>query len=529
MGLTERLAQGAIELPRVPLPAFTDLHRRLQAGGVRMQLECERVKFSLEPPDGQTLALACPVPHPWLDGCELRQVGQLDDIPEFGALVTANERMQRTLDAGSPESLAARARGNLAAAVNRLFDVLLQPQHLRVGNRVAFSARSVIAPGGELGWDQVGVPEDMAWGLFGPMLRRELGDRQHVLDRTPEATAALDRLMSESWVVVNRAPSIWPTSLLAFHPVRTPERVLRLPLMARALMNADFDGDQAAVFLPLTAEGQQEAEEKLAIAAHLSRDPDLLNLLLPTQDHLMGLAYLSLEPDGRQQIAAIAGTDLVGAGGHVDRQSIQTAMAEMLRDRGVSPTLEVLHRLRLLGQDAIMRSGASVCAFAGESLTPIDPPDLNDVQACLAWNDNMDDLVVCRDDYESLEYGPQLLAVRSGARGNPNQLHNGMLGAVIADVDRRLVFVPTGYVEGHGPDEVFMWTIGSRRGLAQVHVRCDEIGEEQRRACAPDGFNVLARALRSRCPGAVLARAAAVGEVDPLKDVDSRILVGMAG
>ena len=531
LGLAQRVSEGPISLPQTPLPAFTDLQRRLGTAGVRMELDRDRVRFSLEPPAGETLALACSIPHPWLHGCELREVGRLDDLPEFDALAAANDRMQRTIDAGSPDSLAARARENLVRTVNSLFDVLLQPQHLhlRLGNRVAFSARSVIAPGGELNHDQLGLPDEMAWGLFGPVLSRELGDPQQVLDRTPTATAALDLLISELWVVVNRAPSVWPTSLLAFHPVRTPERVVRLPLMACPLMNADFDGDQVAVFLPLTAEGQQEAGEKLSIAAHLSRDPSLLNLLLPTQDHLLGLAYLRLGADGRQQIAEIAGSDLIGSGGHVDRQSVRTAMADLLQQQGVEATLDLLQRLRFLGQDAIMRSGASVCAFAGESLTSIAPPDLDDVEASLAWNDNMDDLVVSRDDYESLEYGPQLLAVRSGARGNPNQLHNGMLGAVIADVDRHLVFVPTGYVEGHEPDDIFMWTVGARRGLAQIHVRCDELGSEQRRASAPEGFNVLARAIRSRCPGAVLARAAAVGEIDPLKDVDSRALVGMLG
>ena len=93
------------------------------------------------------------------------------------------------------------------------------------------------------------------------MVIRELGDAEAVQQRTPEAASKLDELMASAWVIVHRAPSVQSTSMIAFPPHRLDEPVIRLtPLACRAL-NADFDGDQIAVLLPVTDAGQREAGE----------------------------------------------------------------------------------------------------------------------------------------------------------------------------------------------------------------------------------------------------------------------------
>jgi hypothetical protein len=106
-----------------------------------------------------------------------------------------------------------------------------------------------------------------------------------------------------------------PTGLLAFHPVRNPdhtgcpEHVIRLHPLACGPLNADFDGDMLAVYLPVTAAAQQEAGEKMTLAAHLKRDPSLVKTMLTHVDMLWGLAWVYLKPDGREAIAELLSVD----------------------------------------------------------------------------------------------------------------------------------------------------------------------------------------------------------------------------
>ena len=531
--LPERLAAGEFEPAAPPAPMFKYLQRHLAAGGVRMEFDGERVAFALAEPTGEKLALACPVPHPWLRGRELTEVGAMPDLAEFQRLAEANEQVGRMLEGRAPETLVARSRDNLARAAAKFMEILLRPEgadlrgRVVVGGRVSFSGRSVIAPGLDLRIDQVGLPDEMAWTLFGPFVARELGDSEPVAERTARAAEKLDEIMARSWVIINRAPTMTPTCHLAFRPVRCPERVIRIHPLACVFMNADFDGDQVAVFLPVTPAAQSEAGETLSVAAHLRREADLIHCVVPPQDALWGLAKLSLTAAGREEIEAVAGMDLVGSEGFVSKGSLIDAGREMLRRDGEEKTLEILEGLMRLGFEAAKRSGASVNPFAGESLPEPAEPESMDIETCLTWLDEMNDALLARTDYESNDFGPQLLAVKSGARGNAGQLRNLLTGAVIADIDNRLFFTRRSFVAGHDAEEFFTWTVGSLRGLAQTALSCLDLGRERRRMCEPKGFSVLARAMRSRNAGVVLARAAANGEIDPLTDPDARLFVGL--
>ena len=141
--------------------------------------------------------------------------------------------------------------------------------------------------------------------------------------------------------------------------------------------------------------------------------------------------------------------------------------------------------------------------------------------------EEMDDLVLSRTDYDSDDIGPQLLAIKSGARGSMLQLRTCMFDAVIADIDRRVVPAPHGFIGGLEARELFTRTVGASRGLGAIIMDAVRLESDRRRACSPRGFSVLARALRSMNAGAVLARAAAAGEGDPLTDPDARLFVGL--
>ncbi len=302
------VASGPVEQRGAPSPRMERLIERLGAAGIRAELGDRGLSFSLAGPcDG--LKLARPVSHPWLPGAAISEVGVFEDIPHYKPFVEANAALQRAIESGAPASLADTAAANLQARLNEYFHAMLVPPadlyvrdwqaaELRFGNRVMFSGRTVLAPGWDLRLDQIGLAEKIAWTIFGPLVIREIGDMEQVEKRTDAAARALDAIMARSWVILTRAPVLIPTAMIAFHPVRIPEDVIRIHPAVTYLMNGDFDGDQAAVFLPVTEDAQREAGEKLSLSGHLRRDPNLYGMRLITQEAAWGLARLSLAPEG---------------------------------------------------------------------------------------------------------------------------------------------------------------------------------------------------------------------------------------
>ena len=165
--------------------------------------------------------------------------------------------------------------------------------------------------------------------------------------------------------------------------------------------------------------------------------------------------------------------------------------------------------------------------FIGASLDAPTPPETDDVGAWNAYAEELADRLAARTDYDD-DLGPQLLAVKTSARGSLRQLLwlVGPRGAVV-DATDALVPSRRGLREGLTPRESFLLVVGARRGLGRTVLECTRTAYGIREAAAPRGFNVLARALRASRPGAVFARAAATGEIDPLRDLDSRLFVGL--
>jgi hypothetical protein len=548
--LAARVASGPVEQAAPPTPMFADLVRRLRVAGIKAALEADRLTFRFQLPDGDVLKLARPVLHPWLHERLLTEIGSLDEMEandaqdlykpdiwidpnpptlpreEYKLLVEANDRLARMLSSRAPERLVHDATIQLEHRVNAFFDALLTPAHLRFSEQQLFSARAVIAPGADLRLDQVGLADEIAWALFGPLVIRELGEEE-VHARSERAARALDEVIARSWVIIHHAPTFAPTALLAFHPVRDPAPVARLHPLVCEWLNADFDGDLVAVFLPVTAGAQREAGERLSVAGHLARDPGLLESLLPAPEALWGLASLGLTESGRREIDNIAGGKVVTANGVITQATLAEAMQKVLKRDGVVATLSALERLMRRGFEVVKASGASMSPFIGASLERPPEPDVDDTELWDTYAEELAEKILSGTDYANADLGPQLLAVKIRARGRRHlPVLIGRRGTV-TDVHGKPVIVRHNFVEGLTPEELYVCAVGARQGLAQWSARWEELGRETGDHSESARFTVLARARRAKRPGIVFARAAAIGEVDPLTDADSRLLVGL--
>ncbi|MDQ2998572.1 MAG: hypothetical protein M3R61_16170, partial [Chloroflexota bacterium] len=432
------------------------------------------------------------------------------------------------LDASqAPAALAQPAVAGLEAQVAALFDALLRPEELQFNQRVLFSARAVIAPGADLQFDQVGLADQIAWTLFRPLLARELGSFAAADTRDARAAATLDALMARSWVVVHRAPSFAPHAFLAFRPVRVPGHVIRLPLLACNLLEADFDGDQLAVFLPITEAGQHEAGARLSVAAHLARDPSLIEEVRPRMDALLGLALLSRTPEGRTEIDQLAGTVVSAPAGFLNRWSVVDALRTVLDRDGATAALEASTRLMQRGFEVARGSGASLGPFVGNGLGFLLAPQHDQPDAWDGYVQALIERIAAHTDFTG-DFGVLVLAAMSGARSNARQIA-WLLGArgVVDGVDGRPIALRHGFRDGLAADELFALVASSRVAMHELLSEWGRLGSGMREQLRPHGYGVLARAMRSPLPGVVFALAAAAGAVDPLVERDSRLFVGL--
>jgi hypothetical protein len=188
-----------------------------------------------------------------------------------------------------------------------------------------------------------------------------------------------------------------------------------------------------------------------------------------------------------------------------------------------------MDRLMRLGFEAAMASGASISPFLGSSLPPLAEPETGDPGEWMRFGDEIMERLASLTAYDDPDLGPQLLAVRTGARGNMRQLHRLTGPCVLEDYDGQLVVVRSTFRDGYTGPDMFITVRGAREGLAKVVNDFDLMRAAYgvRKASPPGGFNVFARAMRASEPGLVFARAAANGESDLLTDPDARLFVGL--
>jgi hypothetical protein len=293
-------------------------------------------------------------------------------------------------------------------------------------------------------------------------------------------------------------------------------------------MNADFDGDQAAVHLPITREAQEEAGGKLTVAGHLRRDPGLIEQLHPSHDALFGLACLSLSDNGREAIWEAAGREVRLHEGIVTKDTVVDALRETLREGGPVPALEAAGRLMRLGFQTARAEGGSIGPFLGHTVQIPEPPADEDLDQWLAYQEEVHAVVAGLRDYRDDDLGAVALLCHCGARGTVHQVAQLMSPqGPVRGVDGEIVQVRHHWREGLTRDEVMARVVGARKGLHRILSEFEQLGQGQEARERPEGYGVLSRARRARNPGVVFARAAAAGEVDPMKDRYARLFVGL--
>ena len=272
---------------------------------------------------------------------DLRPMVQLDggrfatsDLNDlYRRIINRNNRLKRLLELGAPDIIVRNEKRMLQEAVDALIDNgrrgrpvtgpgnralkslsdMLKGKSGRfrqnlLGKRVDYSGRSVIVVGPELKMYQCGLPKEMALELFKPFVLKRLVDTK-VIANIKSARKMVDRASAEVWdalenviqshpVLLNRAPTLHRLGIQAFEPVLVEGRALKLHPLVCSAFNADFDGDQMAVHLPLSAEAQAEARFLMLAANNLLKPSDGRPVAVPTQDMVLGSYYLTMVKDG---------------------------------------------------------------------------------------------------------------------------------------------------------------------------------------------------------------------------------------
>lgn len=266
---------------------------------------------------------------------ELRPMVQLDggrfatsDLNDlYRRVINRNNRLNRLLKLKAPDIIVRNEKRMLQEAVDALIDNgrrgrpvtgpgnrplkslsdMLKGKQGRfrqnlLGKRVDYSGRSVIVVGPELKLHQCGLPKEMALELFKPFVMKKLSAdlgltikaaKKKVDRATAEVWGVLEEVIKEHPVLLNRAPTLHRLGIQAFEPVLTEGRALKLHPLACTAYNADFDGDQMAIHLPLSAEAQAEARVLMLAANHILAPKDGKPIIVPTQDMVLGTYYLT--------------------------------------------------------------------------------------------------------------------------------------------------------------------------------------------------------------------------------------------
>ena len=255
----------------------------------------------------------------------------LNDL--YRRVINRNNRLKRLLELGAPEIIVRNEKRMLQESVDALIDNgrrgrpvtgagnrplkslsdMLKGKQGRfrqnlLGKRVDYSGRSVIVVGPDLKIYQCGVPKEMAVELFKPFVMKELVGRgiahniknakRMVEKLRPEVWDILEEVIKDHPVMLNRAPTLHRLGIQAFEPVLVEGRALKLHPLVCTAFNADFDGDQMAIHVPLSPEAQAEARYLMLSVNNLLKPQDGKPVTVPTQDMILGSYYLTMQVDG---------------------------------------------------------------------------------------------------------------------------------------------------------------------------------------------------------------------------------------
>jgi DNA-directed RNA polymerase subunit beta' len=274
---------------------------------------------------------------------DLRPMVQLDggrfatsDLNDlYRRVINRNNRLKRLLELGAPEIIIRNEKRMLQEACDALIDNgrrgraiagtgnhrlkslsdMLKGKQGRfrqnlLGKRVDYSGRSVIVVGPELKLHQCGLPKKMALELFKPFVMRQLVEKgfahniksaKRIVERVrPEVWDVLEDVIKDHPVLLNRAPTLHRLGIQAFMPVLVEGSAIQIHPLVCTAFNADFDGDQMAVHVPLSTAAQEEARTMMLSTANLLSPADGSPVVAPTQDMVLGCYYLTMDPLGKQ-------------------------------------------------------------------------------------------------------------------------------------------------------------------------------------------------------------------------------------
>ena len=272
---------------------------------------------------------------------DLRPMVQLDggrfatsDLNDlYRRVINRNNRLKKLLDLGAPDIIVRNEKRMLQEAVDALIDNgrrgrpvtgpgnrplkslsdMLKGKQGRfrqnlLGKRVDYSGRSVIVVGPELKMYQCGLPKEMALELFKPFVMKKLvgsgvahniKSAKRMVERVmPQVWDVLEEVISDHPVLLNRAPTLHRLGIQAFQPILVEGRAIKLHPLVCTAYNADFDGDQMAVHVPLSVEAQAEARFLMLAAHNIMKPSDGKPVCVPTQDMVLGAYYLTIDKDG---------------------------------------------------------------------------------------------------------------------------------------------------------------------------------------------------------------------------------------
>jgi len=543
---------------------------------------------------------------------ELRPMVQLDggrfatsDLNDlYRRVINRNNRLKRLLELGAPEIIVRNEKRMLQESVDALIDNgrrgrpvtgagnrplkslsdMLKGKQGRfrqnlLGKRVDYSGRSVIVVGPELKIYQCGVPKEMAVELFKPFVMRELVGRgiahniknaKRMVERLrPEVWEILEEVIKDHPVMLNRAPTLHRLGIQAFEPVLVEGRALKLHPLVCTAFNADFDGDQMAIHLPLSPEAQAEARFLMLSVNNLLKPQDGKPVTIPTLDMVLGSYYLTVQIDGekgegsyfKDKDEAIMAYENGGVGihakiyvrmskekdGEIIYRKVETTVGRIIYNEGIPQDLGYIdrtdpenelqleinfpvvkknlgdiiarcikvHGLSLSAEvlDYIKATGFKYSTLAGITFSVADvkvPEAKKDIlkdadkqveqirkqyKRGLITNDERYRSVInvwekaTKDVSTAMEnnfddLNPIFMMVKSGARGNMNQLRQiaGMRG-LMASTTGKAVEIPikSCFREGLDPLEYFISSHGARKGLSDTALRTADSGYLTRR------------------------------------------------
>ncbi|GMR09666.1 MAG: DNA-directed RNA polymerase subunit beta' [Anaerolineae bacterium] len=316
---------------------------------------------------------------------DLRPMVQLDggrfatsDLNDlYRRVINRNNRLKRLVELGAPDVIVRNEKRMLQEAVDSLIDNAQRGKALSrrgrrelkslsdmlkgkkgrfrrnlLGKRVDYSGRSVIVIGPNLKLDQCGLPKTMALELYRPFVISKLvlynyaanvkGAKRIIERERPEVWEVLEEVIKDRPVLLNRAPTLHRLGIQAFEPVLVEGKAIQLHPLVCAAFNADFDGDQMSVHVPLSASAVTEARELMLSSVNLLKPADGAPIVSPSKDMVLGVYYLTMQVEGKgrkgegRAFSSIEEVEMVWSLGQVDlHASIKLQIASWYDDEGV--------------------------------------------------------------------------------------------------------------------------------------------------------------------------------------------------